>query len=89
MCAATSGAITGTIVATELSQSSSYRVKFRKDQFLELVDFAQREVIYRRGKSYFFAFDGFVMYCQECKAEDFTRQKLFETTELSNTPWTS
>ena len=89
MSGATTGAISGAVVATELSQSSSYRVKFRRDQFLELVEYSRPKAVYRRGKSYFFAFDGFVMYCQECKSEDFADQKLFETTEFSNTPWTS
>ncbi len=86
---ATTGAISRAFVATEQGQSSSYRAKFRRDQFLELVEYSSTKVIYRRGKSYFFASDGFVMYCQECKPEDFASQKLFETTEFSNTPWTS
>lgn len=89
MSAATSGAVTGAIVAAELGQASSYRVKFKRDQFLELIDFARPRVIYHRGKNHFFAFDGFVMYCQGCSDADFLKQRLFETIELSNEVWSS
>ena len=82
-------AVSGAIVAAELSHASSYRVKFKKDQFLELVDFSHPRAIYRRGNNHFFAFDGFVMYSQECKDEDFEDQKIFETTEFSNSVWSS
>lgn len=89
MTSAASGSISNAIVATELSHASSYRVTFRRDQFLALVDFARPRAVYRRGKNFFFAFDGFVMLCQECKDEDVSEAKLFETVELSNTVRTS
>ena len=65
---------------------SSYRVKFRRKEFLELVDTAKPKIIYKRGKNYFFAFDGFVMYSQECEDKDF-RQKILEAIEFSNRVW--
>jgi len=49
------------------SEASSYRVKFRCEEFLELVDAAKPRFIYRREKNHFFAFDGFLMYCQQCR----------------------
>jgi hypothetical protein len=69
------------------SDTSSYRVKFKRDQFLELVSLAKPKIIYRRGKNHFFAFDGFVMYSQECEDSDFLDSKVMETIELSNYAW--
>ena len=74
-----------TVVAT--LQASSYRVKFLRAKFLELVDYAKPKTIYKRGKYHFFAYDGFVMYCQQCNDEDFPDQKLIEAIEFSNEPW--
>ncbi|MGQ9759677.1 MAG: hypothetical protein ACUVQ5_03780 [Candidatus Methanomethylicaceae archaeon] len=72
--------------AQEATRSSSYRVKFHRDQFLEIVRIAQPERIYKIKNMHFFAFDGFVMYCQECKDEDFGI-KIIEAIEFSNYPW--
>jgi hypothetical protein len=66
--------------------SSSYRVKFKRQQFLELVDLARPDVIYHRKRMHFFAYDGFVMYTFECENTDFT-QKVIETIEFSSEPW--
>jgi len=66
--------------------SSSYRVKFRREQFLELVDIARPRIIYHRKRMHFFAFDGFVMYTFECQSTDF-RQRVLEAIEFSNQPW--
>jgi hypothetical protein len=41
---------------------SSYRVKFKKKQFLELVKVAKPKIIYHVRRMHFFAYDGFVMY---------------------------
>ena len=66
--------------------TSSYRVKFRRQEFLDLVEMAQPEIIYHSGRIHFFAYDGFVMYSLDCKNEDF-RVKIFEAIEFSNTQW--
>lgn len=81
---------TATMAAiSTIAQSSSYRVKFKRDKFLELVEIARPAIIYHRGNNHFFAFDGFVMYCQQCNDEDFPNQKVIEVTELSNNAWTT
>jgi hypothetical protein len=72
--------------AAAAAHTSSYRVKFRRREFLELVQIAKPEIIYRRGKNHFFAFNGFVMYSQECSDQDFS-QKVLESIELSNSSW--
>jgi len=56
-----SEATTAATVAA-MDNASSYRVKFAKNEFLQLVDIARPRIIYRRKNVYFFAFDGFVMY---------------------------
>jgi len=68
------------------SEASSYRVKFRRAEFLELVDAAKPRFIYRRGKNHFFAFDGFLMYCQQCRDNDFG-QRVIDSIELTNYQW--
>ena len=50
--------IAATAAAT--SHASSYRVKFARQEFLELVRLAKPKIIYHRKKMHFFAFDGFV-----------------------------
>ncbi len=79
---------TGAIAAAEAaSTASGYRVKFDRDQFLELVRIAKRKVIYRRRNMYFFAYDGFVMYCDKCEASDFSA-RVVDAIEFSNQAWT-
>ncbi|MHA1928730.1 MAG: hypothetical protein ACTSV2_09160 [Candidatus Thorarchaeota archaeon] len=68
--------------------TSSYRVKFRRQEFLDLIETAQPKIIYNKGRMHFFAFDGFVMYTFECKDEDF-RVKIFHAIEFSNTQWST
>jgi hypothetical protein len=68
------------------TDAGSYRVKFDREEFLELVGIAKPRVIYRRKKVYFFAFDGFVMYCDQCKNSDFTA-RIIDAIEFSNYPW--
>ena len=72
-------------VAAE-SNSSCYRVKFNKTEFLELVDLAKPKIIYRRKNMYFFAYDGFVMYSDQCDSKDFST-KILDTIEFSNYQW--
>lgn len=66
--------------------ASSYRVKFRRDEFLKLIDIAQPQIIYHRKRMHFFAYDGFVMYTFECNDEDF-RQRVIHAIEFSNMAW--
>ena len=64
-------------------QASLYRVKFRQEEFLRLVEIANPGIIYHRRRMHFFAFDGFVMYTFECDATDFN-QPIIEALEFSN-----
>ena len=66
--------------------ASCYRVKFNRKEFLELVDIARPRIIYRRKNMYFFAFDGFVMYCDQCDSNDFTA-RIIDAIEFSNFQW--
>ncbi len=81
------GYAAGAAAATAVAQhSSSYRVKFSRKEFLELVEIAKPRIIYHRGRMHFFAFDGFVMYTFECENSDFS-QKVLEAIEFSNYQW--
>ena len=66
--------------------SSSYRVKFNRREFLELVEIAKPGIIYHVRRMFFFAFDGFVMYTFECVHRDFD-QRIVEAIEFSNQQW--
>jgi hypothetical protein len=79
-------AYAGATAAAAAAHSSSYRVKFRRREFLELVDIAKPRVIYHRKRMHFFAFDGFVMYTFECDDGDFS-QPVLEAMEFSNYQW--
>ena len=83
---ASAGGAAAAAAAIAAQHTSSYRVKFRRKEFLELVDIAKPKIIYRRGKNHFFAFDGFAMYSQECNDGDFS-QKILNTIEFSNSSW--
>jgi hypothetical protein len=76
----------GGAAAAAAMHSSSYRVKFRRNEFLRLVENIQPERIYHVGRIHFFAFDGFVMYAFDCNNEDF-RQVIYEAIEFSNYQW--
>jgi hypothetical protein len=76
---------TAAIVAAS-SDASSYRVKFDREHFIELVRTARPRLIYRRKNMYFFAYDGFVMYCDQCQASDFS-ERILDTIEFSNVQW--
>jgi hypothetical protein len=65
---------------------SSYRVKFERKEFLELVDIARPKIIYKRGNMHFFAFDGFVMYTMQCEGSNFSA-RILEAIEFSNQIW--
>jgi hypothetical protein len=76
-----------TAAATAVAQhASSYRVKFMRKEFLELVEMAKPMIIYHRKRMHFFSYDGFVMYTFECENSDFS-QKVLEAIEFSNYQW--
>jgi len=77
---------TAAIVAVAAQNTSSYRVKFQRNEFLKLVEIAKPNRIHDRGKMHFFAFDDLVMYTFECKDSDF-KQKVMHAIELSNQAW--
>ena len=81
---ATVGATTAAVIAAQ--HTSSYRVKFKRQQFLELIEIAKPKIIYQTGRMHFFAFDGFVMYTFECEDSDFN-QKILHAIEFSNQAW--
>ncbi|MFW9804270.1 MAG: hypothetical protein ACFFFC_16550 [Candidatus Thorarchaeota archaeon] len=72
--------------AAAAQHTSSYRVKFRRDEFLELVQVAQPKIIYHVRRMHFFAYDGFVMYTFECDTNEFS-QKVLHAIEFSNEAW--
>ena len=72
-----------------MMQASSYRVKFKREQFLEVVENARPSIIFHRGSNYFFAYDGFVVFCQQCNDTDFPNQSVIEAIELSNSIWSA
>lgn len=76
-------ATTAEIAAMQVS--SSYRMKFSRREFLELVEIAKPEIIYHRKRMHFFAYDGFVMYTFECQNSDF-KQRVLDAIEFSNQP---
>ena len=81
---ATTAATTAAIAAAQ--HTSSYRVKLRRREFLELVEIAKPKIIYHRKRMFFFAYDGFVMYTFECEGSDFN-QRVIDAIEFSNYQW--
>ncbi len=78
-----------TMMAATASENhaSGYRLKFEREEFLQLVEIAKPRIIYRRGKNHLFAFDGFVMYSQKCSDENFKEAKVIHAAEFSNYAW--
>ena len=60
--------------------------KFDREQFLEFVDIAKPRIIYRRKNVYFFAFDGFDMFCDQFDSKDFSA-RILDAIEFSNYQW--
>ncbi len=79
------GATAGATAAAA-QNASSYRVKFRRREFLRLVEIANPGIIYHSGRMHFFAFDGFVMYTFDCDEVDFS-QPVIDAVEFSNYMW--
>ena len=76
-----------TTTTTEQASSSTYRLKFRREEFMELISIANPRLVYRVKNFYYFSFDGFVMYSDDCREEDLMSYKIINAHELSNTPW--
>jgi hypothetical protein len=72
--------------AAAAAHTSSYRVKFKRNEFLELVQIAQPKIIYHVKRMHFFAYDGFVMYTLECDSDEFS-QMVIKGIEFSNMGW--
>ena len=81
---AVAGATAGSSASS--ARASSYRVKFKREEFLELAQIARPSIIYQRGRMHFFAYDGFVMYTFQCEDNDFS-QKVLHAIEFSNYTW--
>jgi hypothetical protein len=84
---AAAGAAAAAAAVAAAQHTSSYRVKFKRKEFLELVEIAKPRIIYHRKRMHFFAYDGFVMYTFECEDSDF-KQKVLHAIEFSNEQWT-
>ena len=82
---AVAGATTAATIAAQ--HTSSYRVKFQRQEFLALVEIAKPNIIYRTKRIHFFAYDGFVLYAFDCEDSDF-KQKILHAIEFSNSTWT-
>ncbi len=80
------GTTAATTAAIATQHTSSYRVKFKRREFLELVEIAKPAIIYQTGRMHFFAFNGFAMYTFECEDSDF-KQKVLRAIEFSNQAW--
>lgn len=74
--------------SSQNSQASSYRIKFYKNEFLELLGIAQPRIVYKVKNFYYFAFDGFVMYCSQVKDNDLISYTIIQGIEFSNISWT-
>lgn len=72
--------------ATAAASQSFYRVKFRRDEFLRIVDAMQPKIIYRVRNVHFLSIGGLAVYTRECVDSDFS-QKIMEGIEFSNEPW--
>ena len=83
---ATTGAAMIPIIAAAAQHTSSYRVKFKRKEFLELVEIAKPKIIYHRKRMHFFAYDGFVMYTFECEDNDY-KHKVLHAIEFSTHAW--
>ena len=76
------GTTAASTAAIAAQYTSSYRVKFKRKEFLELVELAKAIVIYQTGRMHFFAFDGFAMYSFECENSDF-KHRIINLPEMS------
>ena len=73
--------------SAESAKASSYRIKFDKNEFQELLGLAQPRIIYKVSNFYYFSFDGFVMYSNKVNDGDLTNFTILRGTEFSNISW--
>lgn len=85
--AESTGSVAAVTAAQTASRTSSYRVKFSREDFIELYRTARPRIVYNRKKNHFFGFDGFLMYSQECSDGDFPGARIIKVEELSNYAW--
>jgi len=74
-------------MSEQVYPGSTYRVKFMREEFIELVRIAQPKIIYHVKRIYFFSFDGFAVYTMDCTNKDLAGRKIMEAIEFSNVPW--
>ena len=67
--------------------TGGYRLKFDRDEFVQVVGIAKPKRIYRVKNIYYFAFDGFVMYTDKCSSQDIAAIQIIDATEFSNGAW--
>lgn len=86
---AAGGAAGAAAASAAARNTSSYRVKFRRGEFLELLKTATPERVYHVNRIHFFAYDGFVAYSQEIKNDDLRilRLQVIDAIEFSNEAW--
>lgn len=68
--------------------SSSYRLKFDRREFRELLEIAKPRIIYKVSRFHYFAFDGFTMYCDNYPDDELTAYRMIQAIEFSNASWT-
>ena len=76
-----------TTATNEQASASTYRLKFRRDEFLELLSIARPQLLYRVKNFYYFSFDGFVMYSDDCREDDLMGFNVIKAIEFSSVPW--
>ena len=68
---------------------SSYRIKFDKSEFIQLVKIAKPDYLFAVKNMFFFSFQGFVVYSLDCKSEDLVdlHIQILQAIEFSNSTW--
>ncbi|MHA2503174.1 MAG: hypothetical protein ACXAE3_09905 [Candidatus Kariarchaeaceae archaeon] len=67
--------------------ASGYRIKFDRNEFLRILSVANPKRVYRLKDFIYFAYDGFVMYCDQLDDNDLTRYEVLDIIEFSNAAW--
>ncbi|MHA2092166.1 MAG: hypothetical protein ACW98K_15035 [Candidatus Kariarchaeaceae archaeon] len=73
--------------STSSPRSGGYRLKFQREDFIKLLGIAKPDRLYRVKNFFYFNFDGFVMYCDECSDMDVSAYPILDAIEFSNYPW--
>lgn len=72
---------------TQALNTSGYRIKFDREEFLRILSVGNPKRLYRLKKFVFFAFDGFVMFSEDLEEQDLMRYDVFDIIEFSNQSW--